>query len=701
MPNALARLWDRLVGKAAPAVPELGSAAATVAGVQSSPRRGTRDLLLAYRHSPRLRAVQNKVSGGVGAAVWFVTVNGERVENHPLISLLQQPYPGLTGRAALTWTNSCRDLTGNALWVLDRNAAGLPVQITLVPPSAIRKAPTSKSPVFELQNGSSTVKVQDEDAIWFRDMDLLDPYGFGTGIGESLADEIDGDEWASKYVNSFFINGGIPSAIVSAPGLSQAEARRMQASWDAKFRGPFGGNRTHFTGAEVNVDQLDASFQDLGMVELRTFNRDMFVEVYGVPPEVLGITESSNRATSENADFRFQKWVTTPRLIAFRDDLNATLVPQFRRGSEDLRLEFEEVIPADKEFTRAVMEGRPQAFSNNESRKLAGADPIEGEDELPAAVVPSMAPAQSLSDPPWARDLRALAESVTRAPEDEPDEGVPDFQPGLWQSDVEPIVNAAVGIDMVEFTAPVTEAELTLWTSEVMEGLGAQGRFDLLNPLIVEHTREQSTDRISGMILDTTRQSIRDQLEIGIRKGEDIRRLSKRIEEVFEQADSVRSTLIARTEVIRSSNYGTFESHVQSGVVDRRMWLTAIDGRERASHRTLNRVQVGIGEPFVIGDDKSMYPGNFSKAANVCNCRCTVVAVIEDPPEDMELSLKAQATTLPPDADEDAGQAAVEAYDDAVRPWEDKMRRATQDGFAKQADAVLAEMARRDRSPKQ
>ena len=49
--------------------------------------------------------------------------------------------------------------------------------------------------------GGNSIVVPVVDVICFKDIDLNDPYGRGKGTSETLGDEIQSDEYASKYDN--------------------------------------------------------------------------------------------------------------------------------------------------------------------------------------------------------------------------------------------------------------------------------------------------------------------------------------------------------------------------------------------------------------------------------------------------------------------------------------------------------------------
>lgn len=82
---------------------------------------------------------------------------------------------------------------------------------------------------------------------------------------------------------------------------------------------------------------------------------------------------------------------------------------------------------------------------------------------------------------------------------------------------------------------------------------------------------------------------------------------------------------IARTEVIAASNQGAMLGARSTGLVLQKVWLTALDGRERVTHAQVNGISVDMDKPFEVGASLLMQPGDKrAPAAEVINCRCAV-----------------------------------------------------------------------------
>lgn len=151
----------------------------------------------------------------------------------------------------------------------------------------------------------------------------------------------------------------------------------------------------------------------------------------------------------------------------------------------------------------------------------------------------------------------------------------------------------------------------------ILEELGISIGFDVLNPKVIEYVETRVGDLIKE-ISDTTKEALRLTLKEGEEAGENISKLADRISLVYEDAQGYRAELIARTENITAHNNGALNGYRQSGIVEKKSWLTAGDDRVRPEHVVMNGETVGIEETFSNG---LMYPSE-------PNCRCTIVPII-------------------------------------------------------------------------
>lgn len=93
-----------------------------------------------------------------------------------------------------------------------------------------------------------------------------------------------------------------------------------------------------------------------------------------------------------------------------------------------------------------------------------------------------------------------------------------------------------------------------------------------------------------------------------------------------------RARRIARTETISAMNAATLEGWRQSEVIGGKEWACACDKVSREWHKNADGQQVPLEEPFIVGGEKLMHPGDSSMGAsakNVIHCRCTMKSVLK------------------------------------------------------------------------
>lgn len=124
----------------------------------------------------------------------------------------------------------------------------------------------------------------------------------------------------------------------------------------------------------------------------------------------------------------------------------------------------------------------------------------------------------------------------------------------------------------------------------------------------------------------TTLQKIREQLADGVEAGESIPQIAARIDTLYlSQIIPNRSTTIARTEVVSSSNWSAMQAAKNSGLTLNKVWLATGDNRTRPAHADADGQEVGIDDSFEVGGEELDFPGDPSgSAGNIVDCRCTV-----------------------------------------------------------------------------
>lgn len=119
------------------------------------------------------------------------------------------------------------------------------------------------------------------------------------------------------------------------------------------------------------------------------------------------------------------------------------------------------------------------------------------------------------------------------------------------------------------------------------------------------------------------------ELEKGIKKGEGIPKLAKRVQSVSNRSRN-NARLVARTEITRyqnSARLDSFDDARRQGLQLDKQWAATADSRTRDSHAAIDGEIVGLDDAFSNGLE---YPGDPNGSpAEACNCRCVLVPILK------------------------------------------------------------------------
>ena len=322
------------------------------------PERNTQEWMEAYRTNPRLAVVERIASDLAYAEgkLYRVDENGDEKEltEHPFLEFWKCPNPLHEMSNAALWRlqEIYLKLKGEGYFIIEKNALGVPVELWPVPTHWVQMTPYLDHPFYTVRLTSGVlVQVSVDDMFVMKDLNPLDPFRRGLGQSEALADEIETDEYAAKFQKRFFFNDATPNLVIAMPKSTEEQRKRFRAEWMEKFRGHFKSHGVATVNGEVIVNKVGDTMKDMDMVNGRTFLRNAVLEHFGVPREIMGITESSNRATSEAAQYIYAQNVFMPSLRRREEAINKQLVPLFGPG---LVWHFEDIVPRNQEFDKAV-----------------------------------------------------------------------------------------------------------------------------------------------------------------------------------------------------------------------------------------------------------------------------------------------------------------------------------------------------------
>lgn len=378
-----------------------------------APARNSIQLLQTFNDSPWVRACAGRVADAKASTMWqlyTVRRNGKtatardvafiqkaprdvrtqilkdlrrskelvEVTDHIMLTALRAGSAALTGWDT-NWLKSVYlDMNGECFLLKQRGIGGVPVAFWIIPPHWVAETPTPKRPAYRLQWQAFHADVPEDEILWIKQPNAVDPYQRGVGIVKSMDDEVATDEYAAKHTLKFFKNSARPDLLVMPKeGTFEAPERdRFEQWWKDKLQGFWRSFQPLFLHTPVEVKVLEQKFRDMQLADLRKHERDTIMQVWGISPEMFGVISSSNRSTIDMAPYIFMKYCVVPRIERERAAYQERLVPEYDDGRNRLILDYVNPVPEDKEFRLKVMVAQPSSFEKNEFRELAGAEPL-------------------------------------------------------------------------------------------------------------------------------------------------------------------------------------------------------------------------------------------------------------------------------------------------------------------------------------
>ena len=655
------------------------------------PSLNTSEWLDMFSKSPRLAVVDRIASDLANAEGRLLRVmeDGSEVEvtDHPFLDFMEEPNPLYEMTSSAIWRlhEIYLLLVGEGFFLIERDNHGKHVELWNVPPHWVKTTPYLGNPYYGIVSpGGITMNVEVDDMFVMKQLNPLDPFMRGLGIAQSIADEVEIDEYAAKFQKRFFYNDATPPVVFSMPEATREQREEFLAHWNAKHKGVENSHRAAALSGNIGVHELNSSGgRSLDFVESRIALRDAVLEHFGVPREIMGITENSNRATADAAQYIYAKNVLTPKLKQREKAINKQLLPLF---GNDLVWRFDAIIPYDQDFNKSMAIDGYNAglIMKNEARELLSLDDTEGGDvykigindlflsdkDDPTKLTQSfMEEGQTKSRPVNINALLRNEEAAVRKCErpfeaavtkhfleqqerisqalgvkkKSTDDALQDLAPYLlpdgtfdatkWEmlTDAEKeILAEAVADGLLDWDAEAKQLEdlLTpLWQDAYEEGVTIQqAAYNIQNirrPEPIAAARLNGGQRITR-IEQTTKDKIGAIIARGVSGGKSQVTLQQEIIDVM-GTSKARAKLIARQETMTSLATGQFDTMTAAGATTKtwhhRPQKNPRDGKHGPDHVSMEGETVAIDVQFSNG---LMYPRDpdVGRPEEVINCRC-------------------------------------------------------------------------------
>lgn len=308
------------------------------------------------------------------------------VTRHAAIDLWNKPNKFMTGFQFREAAQQHVDLTGES-YIVVYSEFNIPLELWPVRPDRMTPVPSSTDFlagwVYTGPNGER-VPLNVGEVIPVQMPNPLDPYR-GLGPVQAAMVDLDSTRYSAEWNRNFFINGAEPGGIVEYPdGLSEEEFKQQVTRWREQHQGVHNAHRVamiekgHWVERKYNQ-------KDMQFAELRKLGSEFIMEAFGIHSHMLGKTEDVNKANAQEAERHFARWLTTPRVLRWKEALNFHLLPMFGPPAEGLEFDHDTVVPEDREA-----DDRERTSKAQSAQLILSTEQFEPEDVLTAFGLPPM-----------------------------------------------------------------------------------------------------------------------------------------------------------------------------------------------------------------------------------------------------------------------------------------------------------------------
>jgi HK97 family phage portal protein len=513
----------------------------------------------------------------------------------------------------------------------------------------------------------------------------FNPYNMWRGMSplKPIDDEIEIDQSSLTFNNAFFKNNATAGLILSTDGnLSDEQRKQIKAALDTKYAGAGGANAFKSLILEKGLKPADAgqhTHREMEFIEQKKLMREEILGIWRTPKALFNITDDLNYATFMGQMRVFWLYGLMPIMRKFEDSINKNIIavynpnlyiafdykntPAFQEDFKE-RVSTAQILSAIGFTGNEINEKLELGFDETDWREkwwapfsLTPVDDTNLEEIMnPPEPEPLPADAQGNGDEPksvkmdiaWETKKAQFLKIFLRGQaliEDKMEKKLGRYFMGLraeylklpddalinmvlsinWEAQDNTLDKTIRPVMLEGIKIGVTIGESVLGKKKSVDDAFDQTVNSLLQIRMDKLTGINAT--IKGRVESALRDTLAQQIQIGVSLTQQADELRGAVRDFF-NLSAKRARLIARTESGGAVNGGSHLYYESEGVQKKR-WVTAHDELVRESHRECEaQGAISIDRSYVNG---LMYPQDQSNgdAAEVCNCRCSELPVVD------------------------------------------------------------------------
>jgi len=612
--------------------------------------------------------------------------NKKEIEDHDILKLLYKPNEYQSKQEFIENLVAFYLLSGNSYIEKNGPNTGAPKELFALRPDRMKVIPDKMNFVsgYEYSVNGENFRWKADKVMHLKSFHPTNDF-YGLSPIEIAARSVDNDNAATAWNNSLLNNGARPTgAMVSDAVLSDPQYKQLKGEIELQYKGAKNAGRPMLLEGGLKWQEMGLSPRDMDFINSKKMSRLEICAAFGVPPEMVGDKEHATYSNYAEARQSFYTETVLPILDKIRDKLNSGLVTDF---GENLYLDYDkDSIEAlqentDEKAKRIREDVKAGLIMQNEGRVALGYETTPNGDVffIPANTMvvdkdnnivfnPKPSEPEEPEETPeetegknrgfflsikgfnmetdeqktlfWkAIDKRRdtyndkVTKQVARLFESERKQVLNAFKEGGEAAALKVIeankkewkkLFTAVNMAVIEDFGNSMFSQLKYQAEQVEVKLGIRDLFNIFATAVQGWITKNVANKVVK-VTDTTKKLIKNSISSGEELGESIPEMAARIDKLYlDQIIPNRSVVIARTEIISSSNAGNRLAAEQTGLDLTKEWISTKDDRVRDGHEEANGQQKDFNEPYEVMGESLMFPADpEGSPENVIMCRCS------------------------------------------------------------------------------
>jgi len=337
-----------------------------------------------FKRNPIVYRCVRLIAEAANRVPLVVSDGGRRVDEHPLLDLLERPNPHQSGGEMLEAVYAYLQTAGNAYLqavMSDGEVRGL---YCLRPDRMKVVAGRDGWPAaYDYTAGGRTVRLSQEAAPvpGVLHLALFDPIDdhYGMAPLEAAQTSLDIHNAAGAWNKALLDNAARPSGALvyslGAGNLTNEQFERLKEELEQGFSGAANAGRPMVLEGGLDWKTIALSPRDMDFIEARHAAARDIALAFGVPPMLLGIPGDNTYSNLAEANRALWRQTIVPLVRRVTDDLSGWLSPAF--GDARLTADFDgvEALAEDRTALWARV-GAADFLSDAEKREMLGVEAV-------------------------------------------------------------------------------------------------------------------------------------------------------------------------------------------------------------------------------------------------------------------------------------------------------------------------------------